>query len=273
MSGEKKHLVKGRYLPIRKVTVHQIREMYDLFSRYYDNVSLDVFTRDMSEKTGIILLWDKQSGRIAGFSTLTCTELEVNGKRALGVFSGDTILEREYWGAKALQRVFYLCMLKERLRRPIRPMFWLLISKGYKTYLLLANNFLRYYPDKDGRFDWLEGYVDLYCRKLFPQSFCERRRLIDFGEGYTHLKGDVTPITDEMRARSGKIRFFEQRNPTWQRGTELPCIGVVGYRDALRYPFLLLKKIRKSRRVQPVVAADDRTSQRPVETRAEVQYE
>ena len=28
-----------------------------------------------------------------------------------------------------------------------------------------------------------------------------------------------------MRARDADIRFFESRNPSWQQGTELPCIA------------------------------------------------
>lgn len=248
MSGEQKHLVKARYLPIRKITVHQIREMYDVFARYYDNVSLDMFMRDMSKKTGIFLLWNRQTGRIIGFSTLTCMNVNVNGRQVKGIFSGDTIVEKAYWGARVLQVLFYIRLVKEKLKHPFTPVFWLLISKGYKTYLLLANNFSRYYPDPEGRFSWLEDYAHAYCSELFPDSFCKRRMLIDFGEDYTHLKGDVTPITEDMRQRYPKIRFFEQRNPTWHRGTELPCIGLWGYRDIVRFPLLLL---RKQRRVTP----------------------
>ena len=40
------------------------------------------------------------------------------------------------------------------------------------------------------------------------------------------LKGDVAEITDAMRRENHKIDFFEQRNPEWRRGTELPCVGV-----------------------------------------------
>lgn len=245
MSGERRHRVRARYYPIRKITVHQIRSMYDIFSRYYDNVSLDMFTRDMSQKTGLFLLWDRDTGKIVGFSTLTRTDLNVGGRKVKGVFSGDTVLEKEYWGTRALAFLFYIRMVKERLKNPFRPVFWLLISKGYKTYLLLANNFSRYYPDPDGQFGWMENYVQTYCRTLFPESFCSQRKLLDFGEDYTRLKGDVTPITEDMRRNHPKIRFFEQRNPTWQRGTELPCIGLVGYRDVVRFPFLLLAKRRR----------------------------
>jgi hypothetical protein len=242
MSGEKRHQVKARYQPIHKVTVHDLRAMYAVFRRYYDNISLEQFIEDMSGKTGIFVLRDDNENRIVGFSTLTSKKLRMGRRSVTGVFSGDTILESEYWGNRSLQVAFYVRMVLERFKRPFSPVFWLLISKGYKTYLLLANNFSRYYPDVEGRFDWLEPYVDAYCRTLFPHAYCPDRKLLDFGEGSTHLKGEVTPITREMRERHPKIRFFEECNPSWQRGTELPCIGLVGYRDVVRFPLLLLAK-------------------------------
>jgi hypothetical protein len=48
--------------------------------------------------------------------------------------------------------------------------------------------------------------------------------VLDFGDGYNCLKTDVTPITDEQREQTD-IAFFEQCNPDWTRGTELPCVG------------------------------------------------
>lgn len=249
MSGEKRHQVKTRYYPIRKVTVHDLRAMYDVFARYYENVTLEEFIADMCAKTGIFILFDQQTRAIVGFSTVKRTRIDVDGRRATGVFSGDTILDRAYWGNKSLQVAFYWLLFREKLKHPLSPLFWLLISKGYKTYLLLANNFRRYYPHPEGLFDWLEPYAETYCRLMFPDSFCPQRKLLDFGEGSAHLKGEVTPITREMRRRHPKIRFFEQRNPTWHRGTELPCIGLWGFGDIVRFPFLVLMK--NWRRMRP----------------------
>lgn len=48
--------------------------------------------------------------------------------------------------------------------------------------------------------------------------------VLDFGDGYNCLKGDVTPITRELRQQAD-IAFFEKCNPRWERGIELPCVG------------------------------------------------
>lgn len=56
------------------------------------------------------------------------------------------------------------------------------------------------------------------------------------------MKGEVAPITEEMRVKNPNIHFFEQKNPTWVTGTELPCIGRLGWKDLARFPVKLMRK-------------------------------
>ncbi len=254
MQKEKSHRLKARYVPISKVSVPMVRRMYEVYSGYYDNVGLELFCDDMSEKSGVLLVEDKRSKRIVGFSTMKTLHLSTGNKTVKGVFSGDTIIEQEYWGSKALQVAFFLRLIREKLRHPFRPMFWLLISKGYKTYLLMANNFYNYYPKTDAHCEKLESLVDNYCDQLFKPYYCSEKRILDFGEGYTHLKSNVATISDEMRTQNEKILFFEKRNPSWERGTELPCIGEVSYSLIFRYPFDLLRKLRRKSRQTSISA-------------------
>lgn len=255
MQREKKETLKARYLPLSKVSVPVMRRMYEIYSGYYENISLDIFCRDMVEKSGVILVEEKPTKRVVGFSTLKTLDMNVDGRRVKGVFSGDTIMEEKYWGSRALQVTFFLRMIREKLRHPFRPLFWLLISKGYKTYLLMANNFHTYYPHPEGRNADLAPLVDSYCERLFSDYYCEENKLLDFGEGYTHLKSNVAKITAEMRQKNEKIHFFETRNPTWNRGTELPCIGEINFSLLLSYPFSLWRKQRRKTKTQIAAVA------------------
>jgi hypothetical protein len=136
-----------KFIPIEKISVTTLSSMYRVFSRYYANTDLGTFISDMSKKSGVFLLREQSTSRIVGFSTWTQLPINYKNKKAIGIFSGDTILEKDYWGNKALQKAFALRLLKMKLSNPRTHVFWLLISKGYKTYLLLANNFLKHYPN------------------------------------------------------------------------------------------------------------------------------
>src|SRR5215475_12439837 len=121
--------------------------MFTLMRKYYDAVTEETFQADLCGKDAVILLRDR--GAVHGFSTLVSLQVTVGHKTIYGVFSGDTVIDKQYWGRHALQKAFLRRMFREKLKRPFTPLYWLLITKGYKTYLMMANNFAEYYP----RFD------------------------------------------------------------------------------------------------------------------------
>lgn len=231
------------YRPIKRITPLDVREMHGIFHKYYENAHLDIFLNDMTKKTGIFLVRRRSDDALVGFSTIAILNLKMSdGKDAIGLFSGDTIIEREYWGSRALQLGFFKFLLSLKLRNPTKSLFWLLISKGYKTYLLLANNFSRFYPHPEGKYTEFGGMVEQYCDVLFPGYYDRERKLLDFGKNYQRLRCDVAEITDEIRHRYENINYFEHCNPTWRDGTELPCIGRGDFTDIPLYIFKLLTK-------------------------------
>lgn len=275
MSAPRKRVV-ARYRPISRVSPAEVLKMYSIFRCYYENAELDTFLNDMSRKTGVFMLQRRADDQIVGFSTVAKMDMEVDGKWIKGVFSGDTIIEKEYWGSRALPLAFSLYLARTVLRHPITPVFWLLISKGYKTYLLMANNFFRFYPHPKDRYEEYQPLVSQYCERLFPGYYDAASGVLDFGDSYQCLKDNVAPITDGVRKASPATVFFERCNPEWQRGTELPCIGRAGFSDLFRYFFRYVNKVwrRPSQSgvgvgASPVVApvAQDKTARVAVPVR------
>ncbi|MCC2638858.1 MAG: hypothetical protein K0Q68_2577 [Moraxellaceae bacterium] len=232
--NKKGDVLKAGYFSIAKIDVHVIRQMYQVFSQYYENTTWDVFLQDLSKKTGAFIMRNS-AGRVVGFSTVMTCKVMVGGRPVNGVFSGDTILERAYWGSRALQLEFFKFLVAEKARHPFNPVYWFLISKGFKTYLLLANNFYTFYPRHDGHASYLGDIVDAYCEQMFPAYYNRERRLLDFGHDYSPLRSDVAEITDRMREDNPSIRYFEDLNPEWRRGTELPCVGELRWVDLMKF--------------------------------------
>lgn len=242
----------SRYVPLHRLVPADVQQMYGIFAQYYQNTTQQTFLDDLSRKSGVILARTRKSRRIVGFSTLTDFTIEVDGKRARGLFSGDTIVEPAYWGSRCLHVAFYLQLMRTRLRYPLTPLYWLLISKGYKTYLLLTRNFYQYFPDRNQPDSPLRQVVSAYSQQLFPEAFDPQRMLLDFGEGAQYLKEEVASISPELCAQDADIAYFEGCNPTWRRGTELPCAGEVSYSALLRYcARLSLKLLRRNLNRKP----------------------
>ncbi|MDP2228446.1 MAG: hypothetical protein Q8J78_13325 [Moraxellaceae bacterium] len=222
------------YVRVGHIDVHAIRQMYQVFAQYYENTSWDIFLSDLSKKTGAFIMRNA-AGRVVGFSTVMTCDVNMNGRQIHGVFSGDTIIERAYWGSRALQMEFFKFLIAEKTRHPLKPIYWFLISKGFKTYLLLANNLFTFYPRHDGQDEHLGDIVDAYCEQMFPAYYNRDRRILDFGHDYQPLRGDVADITDRMVEENDAIRFFQERNPEWRRGTELPCVGEIKWIDLVKF--------------------------------------
>lgn len=232
----------SEYVLVGQVSVVDLKKMYSIYEKYYDNTRYSIFETDFLAKTGVFLIRHPKTNEIVGFSTVTECDIEVKGKIHHAFFSGDTVIEKEFWGNRALQRACYRFIIQFKMRYPTEKVYWILISKGFKTYLLLANNYYTYYPHHNGEHQHLQALVDGYCKQYFEKYYDTKSGLLNFGDDYQPLNEDVAPITEEMRAKNPKINFFEQLNPTWKEGTELPCIGEITWRDLSRYVERFLNK-------------------------------
>lgn len=239
-----KKRLKAKTLAVELLNEKQIIEMFRLFELFYDEVSLERFKNDLKGKHRVILMINGRN-QIKGFSTLCEFDYLVGNKNYRILYSGDTIVSPEHWGTSVLTMAFLKSMMSLKLRYPTRPIWWFLISKGYKTYLLLANNFINYYPRHDKKTP--KEYKELLrglSEKLYPGKFNPETGVVEFSAGeHEKLKESVAPITNELKSKFPKIKFFEEMNPNWKKGNELSCIGEIDPRLAFIHPFKILKKV------------------------------
>ena len=228
--------LKAKLVQIQSLTESEKMRMLLLMRGYYNGMTEEAFASDLSKKTGVFLLRDTGSQEIQGFSTVLVQQLTLGDRSCQGVFSGDTIVAKEYWGQRALQRSFALYMFMLKLKRPTEPLFWFLMSKGYKTYLLLANNFFIHYP----RFDRpipasIKRVMDLFYSGLFSEKYDASTGLITFSGETCRLRSGVAEITDELVRANPRIAYFQKANPQWTEGTELACVAKLTWLNPLAY--------------------------------------
>lgn len=211
-----------------------IDEAYALFGSAYAGTNRTRFVHDLMEKQHVILLHDRESGALKGFSTVLLREIATSRGAATLFFSGDTVVDRAYWGQKELQLAAARLLLSIKLRRPRRPLYWFLISKGYRTYLILANAFPRSIPRAGARDDAeLRGLLDAVAGERFGEEYDPARGIIRYATPHEYVREGVAPVT-ERALGSRHVRFFVERNPRHAEGEELACLAVVRVRDLLR---------------------------------------
>ena len=199
--------------------------LYALFERHYEHVSEDRFRQDLRKKGWIIVLRDAQTAEIKGFSTMQLLTATVQGTPVCAAFSGDTIIDPDYWGEQELARCWYWLMEKLRETAAPKKLYWFLISKGYRTYLYLPTFFNEFYPRFDKETPLFEqAMIDALAGLKYPNNYRPETGLIEFGESEGNLNAELAAVPAH-RAKDPNVRYFLERNPGYAWGNELACLA------------------------------------------------
>lgn len=221
----------ARTIAVRDLDAATRDEAFLLFRSSYDGTSRERFEHDLAEKQHVIVLRDRESGALKGFSTVLVRAIASPRGPATVVFSGDTVIDREYWGQKALQLAFARLLATLKLREPTRPLYWFLISKGYRTYLLLANAFPHAVPREGAEDDpALRAMLDTLATERFGAQYDRARGVVRYDTPHERVRDGIAPVTAEA-LRNRHVRFFVDRNPEHVSGAELACLADVRMRD------------------------------------------
>ena len=216
----------GRTLATPDLSAAQIDEMFALFARSYGEVTPECFQRDLLAKNWVTLLFDCEAGRLRGFSTLHIYATTFQQRELSVVFSGDTVLERAYRGNYDLPRIWIHSVLDLCETLP-RPLYWLLISSGFRTYRYLPLFYRAFYPRHDDATPpATAALMDFLAAERFGDQYDARQGVVRFANGATPLAAGEGEITGDELA-DPNIAFFVARNPGHRRGDELVCLAEI----------------------------------------------
>lgn len=216
----------GECRDIPSLSKAEVARMFELLDDHFEGVEADRFEGDLSEKHWVLVIRDDE-GVIQGFSTAMLMDADVEGEAVRAIYSGDTIINRAYWGDKILGTLFLRFVIDVAKRCPDRRVFWFLISMGYKTYRLLKLFFHDYHPRWDVETPpWAKNVLDTLGRCKFGEHYDAARGVVSFSGKRERLRKGVADVT-EAHLRHPEIRFFVERNPNHEDGDELACIAEI----------------------------------------------
>jgi hypothetical protein len=199
--------------------------MFALLSRHFEGVEPGVFEADLLGKNWVILIRDG-TGMLAGFSTLDVRNEEVGGAPCTVVYSGDTIVDPSAWSSAALPRAWIGAVRAVRPHDPARPLLWLLLTSGFRTYRLLSTFWREFVPGVSEptagglvRRDVLNALAE----QRFGGIFDRRTGIVRFSRPQrlrTHLAA-----VDASRQGDPHVRYFLAANPGHADGDELACLA------------------------------------------------
>ena len=211
----------ARIVDIAEISARDRQKMLELMGRHYFNVVPSAFDADLAEKQWVIQVFDPATAELCGFSTQMVLNDTVDGRAVRALFSGDTIIDRQFWGDSALMQAGGRLALSLVDESPC-DLYWFLISQGYKTYRFLPMFFRDFYP----RFDVptppdVRRILDTLAEQKFSSHYNRGTGIVRADVDQYSLREGVADVSPG-RLRDPHIRFFVEQNPGHASGDE-PC--------------------------------------------------
>ncbi|MBN2684995.1 MAG: hypothetical protein JXR40_06925 [Pontiellaceae bacterium] len=222
--------MKTQIISTQKVSEQNRAELYELFQQFYANTSKDRFLRDFSNKHWLIRMSDNE--KLVGFSTQQLLELPWNGETLRFLFSGDTIVHPNYWNQSQLAGAFGHLFLRIEAESNT-PLYWFLISKGFRTYRFLPVFFHRFFPRHSTGDTDLKPLLDIVAKSMFKAAYNSQTGIIETDPTKDHLISSLAEIPP-ARKRDPHVAFFQRANPSYTAGTELACLAPLSQSNLTR---------------------------------------
>lgn len=198
-------------------------QMYALYNKYYSACSEELFLDDLAKKNDCVLLKDSASN-IIGFTTIETYQFHLDNKKYNCIYSGDTIVEQDYWGKNTLANEWLRFAGSIKRNDPSTPLYWFLIVKGHRTYRYLKVYSKKYYPCHNHETpELIKKLLDHVAINKFKENYNPDTGIISFPSSKGHLKAEIATISEKDRQKP-EVEFFLKKNPKYYRGDELACI-------------------------------------------------
>ena len=215
--------LESQTIAVSNLRPEWVVQMRQLMQTHYEGVSEERFLADLQAKQWVILLYE--NCQLCGFSTQALFDYWHESRLIKILFSGDTIIDKSHWGSLALPVAWGRLMLSLHTTYPRTELYWLLTSKGYKTYRFLPVFFHEFYPCHTAETPAFERTL---LRSLgaqqFGTRFDEAAGVLRAQAGAQRLREGVADV-DGRRLRDPHVAFFQRQNPGHGRGDELVCLA------------------------------------------------
>jgi len=207
--------VTGTLLPRTDLTRSQRAAMLALMQEHFAGVTENCSTATSPRRLGDPAGDDR--GQLRGFSTQLLSAMQVNGAPVRVVFSGDTIVDRGAWGSNALARTWLEAV---RTWQSDVPLYWLLITSGFRTYRFLPVFWKEFWPRHDS--PALPAILIAMASERFGRRY-------DPAAGIVRLAAPQCCATAWRKSRRAGSAIhtcssFARVNPGHARGDELACL-------------------------------------------------
>ena len=234
--------LEGRIVSSENISESQKLEMFGILKQNFEGYVFDNFVKDLVSKDDVILLENKIR-EIKGFTTIKNFNTDIGQKKVRGLFSGDTIIQQDYWNKHDLFKV-WLNYAFEKSQEDTSPLYWFLISSGCRTYKIIPTFFNDFYPNLNGLNSAKKQLLDEFGNYMFEEDYDSDTGLIKFSNSKERLNKELAKI-DPAQLKNPYVSYFLKKNPKYYEGVELACVVEISYENLRSFGKRLLNDEQK----------------------------
>lgn len=120
--------------------------------------------------------------------------------------------------------------LREKLRRPWLPAYWLFDTFSYKSYVILSRNLAEFWPRRDRDMPAaVAHFIDFLARRRYGDAWSLETGVVRHS-GKKRLRPGTAPL-EERQLADPDVRFFDTANPGHRAGDMLVCLVPLSVRN------------------------------------------
>jgi hypothetical protein len=221
---------------------------YQLMQFEFAGVNFENFTRDFDEKQYVMILTN-DSEEIVGFSTLMEMDINLEGKIMKVIFSGDTTVLHEHRDSFGFGFELSKFFIRAIDLYPSHEVYYVLISKGWRTYRVLPFYFKEFFPCYERPIGLDEkSLINAFGYKKYPDNYVEETGLLCFKGETERLRPESLDASLPPR-NNPHVNFFFKNNPSYLEGTELVCMAKVSHDNFTRVVSKLISISEKTKEI------------------------
>jgi len=201
------------------------------------------FEAQLAKDETVFLVRAQTTRHLVGFGTLSVIDVEHEGNKATVIYVGWTMISPEYRKHGITQRLGFKTFLKERLKHPLRDIYWMITSSTLNSYMVVVRNFRDSYPQAGRQWPPRErAYIAQVLTRIDaewnPQTGVIGRGGVSFYREGRVDQGDVDTSDPD-------IAFYMQANPGQAEGDSLVCLAPLNLKN---FAYIARRQIFKNKK-------------------------
>lgn len=207
---------------VGSLTVSELDDIWAVTSRYIDTdrVTFEAQLRSLPE----VGLWQVRDGPLVGLVNFHVYPVVRQGRVTTIIFTSSVVIDERFRGRQLILKTGLRILLRTKLRRPWRPVFWLFDTFSYKSYLLLPRNLREFWPRRDQPTPAeIAAFLDQLAQQRYGANWSPETGVVSrFGQ--KRLLSTAAPL-DAAALSDPDVSFFDQVNPGHRDGDRLVCLA------------------------------------------------